>query len=92
MDRESAQKIYVIEPLLGKLAIEELRILENIASVSCSSQDKWFEKCPKSFKVLGCMQHKLQIKVKEAVEQFALPVLRRVAAPRNALLKHNLIE
>ena len=88
--KKSIQTVYVIEglvePLLGKPAIESLRVLESLASIIPESKN-WFKLFPELFKGLGCMEHKLQLKIKEGIEPYALAIPRRVAAARKSLLK-----
>ena len=78
-DREVEQEVYVIKdlesPLLGRPAIEKLRFLSMVDSVT--------EEYPKVFSGLGKLEGEYRIELKEDSQPYAVTVPRRVPLPAN---------
>ena len=81
------EEIYVVKglhkPLLGRPAIDKLRLVSRVSSINHANQSPMdpMEKFPNLFKGLGKLQGDYKIQLKEGAKPYALSTPRRVAIP-----------
>lgn len=80
------EQIYVVKglhkPLLGRPAIDKLRLVSRISAVDQTDQDQTpADKLPKLFEGLSRLQGEYWIELQERAEPYALSTPRRVAIP-----------
>ena len=78
------EEIYVVKglhkPLLGRPAIDKLRLVSRVSSIDHTNQSP-MEKFPNLFKGLGKLQGDYKIQLKEGAKPYAITTPRRVAIP-----------